>query len=41
MLIQVNTDLFVSRYDLPKVGVLPHPCRGLGHAIAIPGAQSQ
>jgi hypothetical protein len=36
--IQVDTDSFVSRYDLPKVGVQPQPCRGLGHTIAAPGA---
>jgi hypothetical protein len=39
--IQVDTDSFVSRYHLPKVGVLPQPCRVLGHAIAGLGAQSQ
>jgi hypothetical protein len=40
VLIQVDADLFVSHYDLPTVGVLPQPCRGLGHAIAAPGAKS-
>jgi hypothetical protein len=39
--IQVDTDFFVSRYGLPKVGVLLQPCWGLGHAIAAPGAQLQ
>jgi hypothetical protein len=34
--IQVDMTLFVNRYDLPKVGVLPQPYRGLGHAIAAP-----
>jgi hypothetical protein len=36
--IQVNTD-FISRYDLPKVGVLPEPRRGPGLAIAAPDTQ--
>jgi hypothetical protein len=39
--IQVDKDPSVSRYDLPKVGVLPQQCRGLGHAIAASGAQLQ
>jgi hypothetical protein len=39
--IQVDTDFFVSRCDLPKVGVLLQPCWGLGHAITTPSAQLQ
>jgi hypothetical protein len=32
LLIQVDTDPYVSCYDLLKVGVLLQPCWGLGHA---------
>jgi hypothetical protein len=41
MSIQVDVDSFISRYDLPKVSVLPQPRWGLGHTIATPGAQLQ
>jgi hypothetical protein len=39
VLIQVNTVLFLSCYDLLKVGALLQPCWGLGHATVAPGAK--
>jgi hypothetical protein len=39
VLIQVDTVLFVSRYDLLKADVLLQPCWGLGHATVALGAQ--
>jgi hypothetical protein len=39
--IQVDTDFFISRYDLLQVAALLQPCWGLGHAIIAPCAELQ